>query len=273
MPGGLRDPGLPGRRSAREAGKPRSTATSTSAGSAGPRSRAWRGSNGGRASSGAPTRYGHGSAPARRGDSAAAARRPTPRFRHAPQYLTLAATLVLGVGAAIVLTRPGPGEALFQRSFEPYPSTRPIVRGSSTAGSTALALYEARDYRGALAAFEDSLGREPNDAAARFYAGLCRLALGPGPGGDPRPGAGLAARRQRAPRRPPSGTWPSLTCAASPARGAAPPGAHRRGRRLLPGQGPRAPGRVGPSPGTGLTPRPAAPPRVRSLIPRVDPRR
>jgi anti-sigma factor RsiW len=110
---------------------------------------------------------------------AAAARRPAPRFRHAPQYLTLAATLVLGVGAAIVLTRPGPGEALFRRSFEPYPSTRPIVRGGSTTGpSNALALYEARDYRGALAAFEGDLGRQPNDPVALFYAGLCRLALG-----------------------------------------------------------------------------------------------
>ena len=111
--------------------------------------------------------------------AAAAARRPAPRFRHAPQYLTLAATLVLGVGAAIVLTRPGPGEALFRRSFEPYPSTRPIVRGGSAAGpSTAMALYEARDYRGALAAFEDGLGRQPNDPGPLFYAGLCRLALG-----------------------------------------------------------------------------------------------
>jgi tetratricopeptide (TPR) repeat protein len=111
--------------------------------------------------------------------AAAAARRPAPRFRHAPQYLTLAATLVLGVGAAIVLTRPGPGEALFQRNFEPYPSTRPIVRGSSTdGGSNALSLYEARDHRGALVALEDRLGREPNDPTARFYAGLCRLALG-----------------------------------------------------------------------------------------------
>jgi tetratricopeptide (TPR) repeat protein len=116
---------------------------------------------------------------ARTATAAAAARRPAPRFRHAPQYLTLAATLVLGVGAAIVLTRPGPGEALFQRSFEPYPSTRPIVRGGSPGGgSNALALYEARDYRGALAALEDGLRRDPNDAPTRFYAGLCRLALG-----------------------------------------------------------------------------------------------
>ncbi len=111
--------------------------------------------------------------------AAARARRPAPRFRRAPQYLTLAATVALGVSAAVVLTRPGPGEALFQRHFEPYPSTRPIVRGGSpVGGSRALALYEARDYRGALKALEDALGREPNDAVARFYAGLCRLALG-----------------------------------------------------------------------------------------------
>jgi tetratricopeptide (TPR) repeat protein len=111
--------------------------------------------------------------------AAAAARRPVPRFRYAPQYLTLAATLFLGVGTAIVLTRPGPGEILFRRNFEPYPSTRPIVRGGFTdGGSNALALYEARDYRAALAALEDGLRREPNDAVARFYAGLCRLALG-----------------------------------------------------------------------------------------------
>jgi tetratricopeptide (TPR) repeat protein len=55
---------------------------------------------------------------------------------------------------------------------------RPVVRGGTTVSrSDALSLYEARDYRGALAAFEDRLLREPNDAVARFYAGLCRLAL------------------------------------------------------------------------------------------------
>jgi len=111
--------------------------------------------------------------------AASLARRSAPRFRHAPQYLTLAAMVVLGVCTAIILSRPGPGEVLFQRNFEPYPSTRPVVRGGSTGGSSnALALYEARDYRGALAALEDDLRREPNDPVARFYAGLCRLTLG-----------------------------------------------------------------------------------------------
>jgi len=100
-------------------------------------------------------------------------------FRPAPQYLTLAATLVLGVGAAVYLTRPGPAETLFQRYFEPYPSTRPVVRGAATGGRpNALPLYEARDYEGALAAFEASLKREPNDPVALFYAGLSQLALG-----------------------------------------------------------------------------------------------
>jgi tetratricopeptide (TPR) repeat protein len=96
-----------------------------------------------------------------------------------PQYLTLAASLAVGVGATIYLTRPAPGEALFQRHFEPYPSTRPVVRGAvSDGGSNGLALYEARDYRGALAALEDSLEREPKDPVILFYAGLSRLALG-----------------------------------------------------------------------------------------------
>jgi tetratricopeptide (TPR) repeat protein len=108
----------------------------------------------------------------------AAHRRPLP-FRHAPQLLALAATFVVGLGTAIVLTRERPGEELFRRSFEPYPSTRPIVRGARVAGSPgALALYEASDYRGALAGLEDALRRDPDDSVARFYAGVCRLALG-----------------------------------------------------------------------------------------------
>jgi tetratricopeptide (TPR) repeat protein len=108
--------------------------------------------------------------------TAAAARRAS-RFRPTPQYLVLAATVLVGVGTAIVLSRPGPAESLFRRNFEPYPSTRPVVRGAP-GSPTALALYEASDYRGALAALEDALRREPNDSVARFYAGLCRLALG-----------------------------------------------------------------------------------------------
>jgi hypothetical protein len=111
--------------------------------------------------------------------SAAAARRPASRFRFRPQYLTLAATLVLGVGAAVYLTRPGPGQILFQQHFEPYPSTRPVVRGGSTDDrSSALALYEAGDYRGALVALSDGLKAEPNDPTIFFYRGLSRLALG-----------------------------------------------------------------------------------------------
>jgi len=113
------------------------------------------------------------------GSAAAAGRRAAPGFRPEPQYLALAATVVLAAGAAVILTRPGPAEALFQRHFAPYPSTRPVVRGGSpNGGSNALALYEARDYRGALAGFDESLKHEPNDPVALFYAGVCRLALG-----------------------------------------------------------------------------------------------
>jgi tetratricopeptide (TPR) repeat protein len=111
--------------------------------------------------------------------AAAAVRRGAPRFRHAPQLLALAATVLVGVGTAIVLNRPGPGEALFRRNFEPYPSTRPVIRGDREAGSPgALALYEAGDYKGALAALEDARRRDPSDPVALFYSGVCRLALG-----------------------------------------------------------------------------------------------
>jgi tetratricopeptide (TPR) repeat protein len=114
--------------------------------------------------------------------AAAATRLPVLRFRStrpAQLYLTLAATLIVGVGTAVILTRPGPGEALFQQYFEPYPSTRPTVRGEARSNSPdALARYEAGDYRGALEALDGRLERQPEDPEARFYAGLCRLALG-----------------------------------------------------------------------------------------------
>jgi tetratricopeptide (TPR) repeat protein len=101
------------------------------------------------------------------------------RLRSARQYLALAAAVVVVAGMTAYLTRPGGGAALFQGSFEPYPSTQPTVRGAATyTSSNALALYESRDYRGALAGFEAGLKAQPNDATARFYAGLCRLALG-----------------------------------------------------------------------------------------------
>lgn len=110
---------------------------------------------------------------------AAAAARRAPRFRPAAQYLTLAATLLVGTVAGVYLNRPGPGPALFQQHFEPYPSIRPVVRGDSTnGGSKAMALYEAHDYEGALALLEDNRKREPNDPRVVFYAGLSRLALG-----------------------------------------------------------------------------------------------
>jgi tetratricopeptide (TPR) repeat protein len=105
--------------------------------------------------------------------------RRLPFARPAQLYLTVAATLVVGVGAAVILSRPGPAEALFRRHFEPYPSTQPTVRGAVREnGSEAMALYEEGDYRRALAALEDRLARQPDDAVSRFYAGVCRLSLG-----------------------------------------------------------------------------------------------
>jgi tetratricopeptide (TPR) repeat protein len=100
----------------------------------------------------------------------------------AQRYFALAATVVVVAGATVYLTRPDAGDALFQEYFEPYPSTQPIVRGASAdVRSNALMLYESSDYRGALAAFEDSLKAQPDNATDRFYAGLCQLALGRGP--------------------------------------------------------------------------------------------
>jgi hypothetical protein len=110
--------------------------------------------------------------------AAALTRRTASRLRPAPRYLTLAASLAVAVGAAIYLNRTGPAEALFLRHFDPYPSTQPIVRGTTRDDKAgALARYEARDYRGALGAFEGELARDPTDPSTLFYAGLSRLAL------------------------------------------------------------------------------------------------
>jgi tetratricopeptide (TPR) repeat protein len=115
----------------------------------------------------------------RAASGAPSARQSPSRVWSARPYLALAATLVIFGGVTAYLTRAGGNEALFQQHFEPYPSTQPVVRGAATdTVSHALLLYESRDYRGALAAFEQVLKERPNDPAARFYAGLCQLVLG-----------------------------------------------------------------------------------------------
>jgi tetratricopeptide (TPR) repeat protein len=101
------------------------------------------------------------------------------RVWSARPYLALAATIVVVAGVTAYLARPGGGEALFRQHFEPYPSTQPTVRGAATeVASNALRLYESRNYRGALAGFEVAMKERPADPTARFYAGLCQLALG-----------------------------------------------------------------------------------------------
>jgi tetratricopeptide (TPR) repeat protein len=101
------------------------------------------------------------------------------RVWSARPYLALAATIVIVAGMTTTyLLRSTTEEALFQQHFEPYPSTQPVVRGAAADGaSDPVILYESHDYRGALVGFEKTLRERPNDPAARFYAGLCQLAL------------------------------------------------------------------------------------------------
>jgi tetratricopeptide (TPR) repeat protein len=106
-------------------------------------------------------------------------------------YLALAATLVVGLGAGLYLTRQSPGQQLFAEHFEPYPSTRPLVRGEAPKDplSDALARYEARDYESALRALEEILARQPDEPTALFYSGIASLCLG-----QPRPAASSLER-------------------------------------------------------------------------------
>ena len=139
---------------------------------------------------------------------AIAARKSASRYWSARQYLALAATLVAGVGTALYLGRPGPGESLFQRYFEPYPSTQPIIRGSAgtDSSSDALALYETRDYQDALVAFEDSLKGQPNNPVVHFYAGLCQTRVGQERRGDPRSRSRCGSSGRTSSKRLRSGT-------------------------------------------------------------------
>jgi tetratricopeptide (TPR) repeat protein len=106
-------------------------------------------------------------------------RESTARLWSARSYLALAATVVIVAGLTAYLTRSAADDALFQQYFEPYPSAQPVVRGATTdAASHALVLYESRQYDAALAGFEAALKERSNDPVARFYAGLCQLALG-----------------------------------------------------------------------------------------------
>jgi tetratricopeptide (TPR) repeat protein len=114
-----------------------------------------------------------------RAASGAASGGRTSRVWAARSYMALAATLVVVSGLISYLARPGADETLFRQYFDPYPGNQPVVRGAATdAPSQAMLLYQSRDYRGALAGYEDLLRQRPNDPAARFYAGLCQLALG-----------------------------------------------------------------------------------------------
>jgi tetratricopeptide (TPR) repeat protein len=110
--------------------------------------------------------------------SSSSVRQSPSRVWSARPYLALAATIVIVAGMTAYLLRSTTEEVLFQQHFEPYPRTRPVVRGATAdAASDPVILYESRDYRGALGGFEKTLRERPNDPAARFYAGLCQLAL------------------------------------------------------------------------------------------------
>lgn len=98
-----------------------------------------------------------------------------------PRWIyAVAAVLVLGL-LTLFYSRWGQSksEILFNRYFEPYPSTLRIVRGNTTTSTLKQAVhwYERKEYKKALPGLEEMLKTEPSNPFLHFYTGMSFLCL------------------------------------------------------------------------------------------------
>ncbi len=92
--------------------------------------------------------------------------------------LAAAAVLALLVAAWLFFLRPPQHERLYAR-YKALPEASFAVRSAEGAGLSdeAAQAFNRRRYKEALAALEEHLRRDPEDAEARYFAGLCLLEL------------------------------------------------------------------------------------------------
>lgn len=84
---------------------------------------------------------------------------------------------VIGFGLLQLTSSPSP-EKIFDNTFAPYP-TGSIVRGDNDSPlEKAAQLYNKKDYKGALAIYNEVLDTNPDSIVVNLYAGVANIALG-----------------------------------------------------------------------------------------------
>ncbi|MBL7969490.1 MAG: tetratricopeptide repeat protein [Prolixibacteraceae bacterium] len=96
---------------------------------------------------------------------------------------SVAASLILLLGITGLLTRQASDEKLYQKFYAAYQTTginRSAVAGSVTNQNmtTALQLFDNKDYENAAELFNKVIAQNPNDPAASFYAGAALQQIG-----------------------------------------------------------------------------------------------
>lgn len=91
----------------------------------------------------------------------------------------IAATMAILIVTVLLLNyKPVNTQELFIAYYQPYPNVEQPLSRSDVSASSAYVFYEKGLYQPALKSFESLVKENPEDPAALFYMGICRLELG-----------------------------------------------------------------------------------------------
>lgn len=94
-------------------------------------------------------------------------------------YYAAAATLLIGLMAALYSLQRNPYGTLVAENLKPYPNTIPLVRSEKPINflEKALMHYELGEYSPAITDFLEAIKQNPDDRTARFYLGISYLMI------------------------------------------------------------------------------------------------